>query len=236
MSKIITYKSWFGCEPGATKAALVDALNDDTTDGIKLDIRMTKDGEIVVISDAALERCTRGHGVVENMSLEELREYAFAVCEQNEYVPQRIMTLGEVLQLVNAHNDIVIEIKKLGANGEGKLYTLLLEHCNPDKIYVESFNHEYIKSFKELVGSSIQTGLMMVGLPTLIVDQVRYTQSDFVSFNYESVDALLVETLHVADIDLMVWAVETAEAFAGLQGLSDNLTIVSSKPQLAGTL
>ena len=46
-------------------------------DMIELDLRMTKDGEIVVIHDATVDRTSDGHGNVSDMTLAELKKLDF---------------------------------------------------------------------------------------------------------------------------------------------------------------
>ena len=63
-------------------------------DGIELDVRLTADGELVVIHDEAIDRTTNGNGLVSQFSLKELK--AFRINSTLE-----IPTLREVLNIID---------------------------------------------------------------------------------------------------------------------------------------
>ena len=73
-------------------------------DGIELDVHLTSDGEIIVIHDETIDRTTNGKGLVNALSLHELK----TVRIEKEY---EIPTLKEVFDLVNKRCFINIELK-----------------------------------------------------------------------------------------------------------------------------
>src|SRR5689334_15892163 len=62
-------------------------------DMIELDVRLTHDGELVVIHDATLDRTTNGVGLVRDRSLNDLRPL-------DAGLGQRVPLLAEVIDLV----------------------------------------------------------------------------------------------------------------------------------------
>lgn len=44
-------------------------------DGVELDVHLTKDGEVVVMHDAAVDRTTNGSGLISRMTMEEVRSW-----------------------------------------------------------------------------------------------------------------------------------------------------------------
>lgn len=73
--------------------------------GIELDIRLTKDGEVVVFHDDGLKRLCGMNAMVSNLSLAELNEYRLLTTDE------RIPTLIEVLNLVNGKVPLLVEYK-----------------------------------------------------------------------------------------------------------------------------
>ena len=72
---------------------------------IEIDMRGTKDGEVVILHDETLDRTTNGKGSVTNYTLEELKEFD-AGCRE------RIPTYEEVLELVsNTGVKLLLDIK-----------------------------------------------------------------------------------------------------------------------------
>ncbi|MCL2560565.1 MAG: glycerophosphodiester phosphodiesterase [Turicibacter sp.] len=87
-------------------------------DGIELDVHLTKDGEIVVIHDATLDRTTTGTGNIKDRTLAEIQAFSagakfgefkqYDVSWDLEVVP----SLAETLALLNVHDVMVnIELK-----------------------------------------------------------------------------------------------------------------------------
>lgn len=75
-----------------TLEAFANALNNEF-DGIECDVRKTKDGKLVIIHDAWVNRTTDEVGLVREQTYDELLEYNFGT----EEVPSKIPLLEEVL-------------------------------------------------------------------------------------------------------------------------------------------
>lgn len=81
---------------------------------IETDLQITADGEAVVHHDAKLGRLTEGTGALAAMTMADLKRVAF------KETADRIITLGELLDLVGGRVTLVIEIKSLG-DGDARL-------------------------------------------------------------------------------------------------------------------
>ena len=78
-------------------------------DMIETDVRMTKDGVLVLMHDADIDRTTDGAGLVADMTYEELTRYNAG----GRYVPAGIPTLEEFLQFLSRHEILLnLEIKE----------------------------------------------------------------------------------------------------------------------------
>jgi glycerophosphoryl diester phosphodiesterase len=81
---------------------------------IETDLQITADGEAVVHHDAKLGRLTEGTGALASMTVAELKRVAF------KETADRIITLGELLDLVAGRATLAIELKSLG-DGDARL-------------------------------------------------------------------------------------------------------------------
>jgi glycerophosphoryl diester phosphodiesterase len=93
---------------------------------VELDVRLSKDGKVVVIHDASVERTTDGHGPVGDHTLEELKQLDAGSWFDSRFSGERIPTLEEVLRQIAGRGCINIEIKTSLANGA---YTGALERA-----------------------------------------------------------------------------------------------------------
>ena len=69
-------------------------------DAIETDVRMTKDGQLVLMHDRDVARTTNGKGNVDELTLDELRRLDAGFWKGPEHVGQRIPTVEEFLELM----------------------------------------------------------------------------------------------------------------------------------------
>lgn len=90
--------------------AVLDVLDKNYIDGIEIDVRITKDKQLVLIHDPAIDFLSEGTGIVNYMTLSELQKYRYG--KSNE----EIVTLDEVLNKISSTKIIIIELKEMGNN------------------------------------------------------------------------------------------------------------------------
>lgn len=102
--------------------------------GIELDVRLSKDGELVVFHDNNLSRVAGKEGKVIDFTAEELSRVSLLGTDDG------IPTLKEVLDLIDGAVPLLIEIKMSnGESGVAEKFLEVIEGYNGDYI-VESFN------------------------------------------------------------------------------------------------
>ncbi|MFJ7950404.1 glycerophosphodiester phosphodiesterase [Lysinibacillus sp. NPDC096418] len=127
-------------------------------DGFEVDIRLTKDEEIIVFHDATIDRTTDGYGLVADMTLEEINAFNHGYqFEDLDGVPTYrdqkvdVVTLRELLE---TYSDMLIniEIKDAPDTYEGslipsKLWRLIEELGVEDRVIVASYYGEQVDRF-----------------------------------------------------------------------------------------
>jgi len=86
-----------------TASAVAAAVAGDY--GIEVDLQISRDGEAMVHHDDVLGRLTEGSGALAALSAAELKRIPFRA------TADRMMTLGELTELVGARVTLVLEIK-----------------------------------------------------------------------------------------------------------------------------
>ena len=81
---------------------------------IEFDLLWTKDGEIVSIHDATLERVSDGEGRVFDHTFEELLKYDFGVKKSAHFKGMRILKFADILEKLSCHVIMNIHLKDLG--------------------------------------------------------------------------------------------------------------------------
>ena len=81
---------------------------------IEVDVRTTRDGHLVLLHDATLDRTTTSRGPVNDRRLSEIRRLDAGSWFDRRYKDQRVPTLGEVLIVCRNKIDVLIDLKESG--------------------------------------------------------------------------------------------------------------------------
>ncbi|WP_028240670.1 glycerophosphodiester phosphodiesterase [Stutzerimonas azotifigens] len=145
-------------------------------DMLEMDVRLSRDGQVVVIHDETLERTTDGQGPVAEHDLAALRRldagYAWSADGGQSY-PYRGQSIGiptfeEVLQAV-PQMPKVVEIKVPDVGLEDRLCELIRDSGQRDRIVVGSFHDRSLERFRGLCpGVATSAGANAVRLLVLL--------------------------------------------------------------------
>jgi len=123
-----------------TIEAFLNAVNNNY-DGIELDVRYTKDKEIVVLHDSFINRTSDGKGKLSNYTYKDLKKYNFG----SKRIKSKIPRLMDVLKKIN-NTIIFIELKE---NIDPNDLNNILKLNTTNTYYIFSFNKKYVKSISE---------------------------------------------------------------------------------------
>jgi glycerophosphoryl diester phosphodiesterase len=126
--------------PENTMVAFRMAVEDWWADMLELDVRLTKDGEVVVIHDATVDRTTDGHGRVSDFTLAELQslDAGFRFVDDFGGTPFRgtgvvVPTLDEVLR---AFPSMRVNVEAKEAPVAGPLVAVIAHHAAQHRVLV----------------------------------------------------------------------------------------------------
>lgn len=164
MTKIFAHRGSKGTHPENTLASFKEAVRVGS-DGIELDVHLTKDGYLVVIHDETVDRTTNGTGEIRNLTLAEIKAMDAGSWFHNKYAGEKIPTLEEVLLLLTElgfNGQLNIELKTDVIQYEG-----LVEKCLalqsakdwPFAIVYSSFNPYTLVELKQ-ANPSQEIGLL----------------------------------------------------------------------------
>ena len=110
---VIAHRGASAVAPENTLAAL-DAAVEAGADGVEIDVRLTKDGRVVVCHDRRVDRTTAGRGPVGSYTLAQLKELDAGSWFGPRFRDQRLPTLEEVLDSLPTDVLIYVEMKARG--------------------------------------------------------------------------------------------------------------------------
>lgn len=123
---------------------------------IEFDLWWTKDGEIVSIHDAQLDRVSDGTGYVYEHTLEELRRYDFGSKFSAEYTGLRILTFEEILQKFACHVIMNIHVKTISNQDSydeellQKIIDLIRKYDCTKWVYFMSGNDHFLQQARRM--------------------------------------------------------------------------------------
>jgi glycerophosphoryl diester phosphodiesterase len=139
---IIAHRGASAHAPENTLAAFRLAVKQGA-DAIELDVRYSKDRQIVVIHDETVDRTTNGTGRVATLLLEELKQLDAGLWFSQSFKNEPVPTLSEVFEAVG--NDIIINIELKNKNTPlddlpDRTAALTLDYEMTDRVIFSSFN------------------------------------------------------------------------------------------------
>lgn len=181
-------------------------------DGIEMDVHLTKDGEVVIIHDEAVDRTTDGKGLVADYTLAELKKLDASFKFKGMYGKNEIPTLREYFELVKDTKIITNIELKTGINTypgiEEKTLRLIDEYGLRDRIIISSFNHYSVLRMKALA-PDMKYGLLS---ETWIVDFSEYARKlgmDFVHPIFNMVTEDFAMATKENGVGINTWTVNT---------------------------
>jgi glycerophosphoryl diester phosphodiesterase len=84
-------------------------------DYIETDVRTTRDGKLVIMHDASVDRCTNGYGELASMTREEIRKLDAGAHAGAEFAGTPVPTFDEVLAFAKGKISVYIDAKQVSA-------------------------------------------------------------------------------------------------------------------------
>lgn len=148
-AEIVAHRGASATAPENTLAAFRQAWA-EKSDGVELDILMTKDGRIVVNHDADTKRTTGVKKIIKDHTLAELRKLDAGSWKGDRWKGEPIPTLEEALAALPEGKSVYIEIK-CGPEVLPELKRVIGEAKKPEGMRVIAFDFETIAEAKKLM-------------------------------------------------------------------------------------
>ncbi|MCM2514579.1 glycerophosphodiester phosphodiesterase [Streptomyces griseoincarnatus] len=194
----IGHRGVMGVEPENTLRSFV-AAQEAGLDVIELDLHLSKDGALMVMHDARVDRTTDGTGAIAEKTFDELRALDAGRGE-------RIPLFTEVLDTVRT--PLQAEIKDVRA--ARALAEVMNDRGLADRVEVASFHDEAIAEIRRLV-PGVRTALVAGRYGTDVVDRAVAAGASRLCLNIRRITLEVVEHARKADLSVFGWVVNTQD-------------------------
>ena len=149
---IIAHRGASHVAPENTIAAFKAAYTEGA-DGIETDVQLTLDGKMVMHHNYSIDANSNGHGLVSQMTQEQVRQFDFGSWKGAEFAGEKIPTLAECLEASKDFQVINIELKapmSREINYVEQVAREIQKSGLQDKIIVSAFDHTLLRQMKQL--------------------------------------------------------------------------------------
>jgi len=209
-------------------------------DGVEGDFRLTRDGQIVCLHDAATGRTAGIDVTVADSTLDRLRELDAGAWKGNAWRGERIPTLREVIATVPPGKKLFIELKS-GPEILLSLAAVLADSgLDPTQVAIFAFSEGLIAASRNLFPHIKRLWITDYTrdwrnggwTPTIgqILQTLEQTGVDgLASRAHRSIDAAFVRALRAAGMELHVWTVDNPRTAARFLALGVD-SIITNRP------
>ncbi|MFD8723272.1 glycerophosphodiester phosphodiesterase [Streptomyces sp. NPDC059629] len=194
----IGHRGVMGVEPENTLRSFA-AAQQAGLDLIELDLHLSKDGALVVMHDAEVDRTTDGTGPIAEKTLEELRTLDAGRGE-------RVPVFEEVLDAVKT--PLQAEIKDVAA--ARALAEVMQRRDLVSRVEVSSFHDEAVAEIARLV-PGVRTALIASRYGPDVVERAREAGAATLCLNIRRLTLEVVEQARKADLRVIGWVVNTQD-------------------------
>jgi glycerophosphoryl diester phosphodiesterase len=220
-----------------TASAVAAAIAGDY--GIEVDLQLSRDGEAMVHHDDALGRLTDGSGLLAALSAAELKRVPFRA------TADRMMTLGDLCDLVGARVTLVLEIKS-GFDRDARLLARITQvlAAYEGPVAAMSFDPYVVAGLRRMAprlrrGIVAQrrfdhadwrgmSGWQRHGMAHLL--HAPITRPDFVAYRVDDLPAPATRLAHAFGLAVLTWTVRSPAQRARAAEWADQMIFEGFRP------
>jgi glycerophosphoryl diester phosphodiesterase len=210
------------CAPENTLSAFRQAV-EKGADAVEFDVKLTADGQVVVIHDQTVDRTTNGTGNVAKFRLKALQELDAGVQFPGQFTGERIPTLEEVFETVGKHAYMNIELKNYATPFDSlvpKVAQIVKKHGMQEQVLFSSFLAINLRKARLLL-PEVPQGLLVIPGWKGSWGRTFGWRGNYNALNpkKDEINASLVYRVHAAGKRVIAWTINTEAEFKRMIGL-----------------
>jgi len=205
-------------------------------DGIELDVKLTADGQVIVLHDQTVDRTTNGSGRISNIEFAAVRELDAGSWFSETFRGERIPALEEVFETFGRHTYMNVELTNYATPGDNlvpKVVDMVKKHGLQNKMLFSSFFARNLQITRSLLPEVPRGLLCLRGRLGLWGRTFGWRGNYFALHPYlTDVTPGLVSRVHAAGKRLNAWTVNPEEQLKRMIGFGVD-AIITDDPVLA---
>lgn len=172
-------------------------------DALETDIRATRDGVLVLLHDARVDRTTNGQGLVADLTWDDVQRLDAGSWKSAEYTGQRIPRFEWLLDRFAASVPLYLEIKAPGV--EETVVDAVQRRGLLDQVIFTSFNLDSLKAATAL--APVRAGWLVREWTDEVATQAREVPLYEMSLGSPSVTPEIVQEVRRAGLGCRAWGI-----------------------------
>ncbi len=203
--------------------------------GMELDVHLMKDGNLAVIHDSTLKRCTGADGIVEELDIDGLSSLRL------EGTDEKVPLLSDFLKTVDGKVPFILELKTYGKNHLELVEAVIKELIDYKGVYcIESFDPYVLLDYKKLAPEIYRGQLTWdflhnkskavksLSYPTRFILAKQFfnilSKPDFIAVKYQDRSMKSVQRYFRRGVQMVTWTITSKEDM--LQAESENSLVI----------
>lgn len=236
LPKVIGHRGAAGYAPENTIEGIHTAA-DIGVEWVELDVKLTKDDVPIIFHDDELERTTNGHGLVAEMTYEDIKQLEAGSWFSEGFVGIKIPTLEEAIDaLINRNLGLNLEIKPCPGREKDTAEVALdiLSHYwdDHDRLLISSFEHVSLEAAMD-VAADWSRGLLLGGdvISDNWLELADYLNVKTINFGTQLVTPEIITTTIENDYAALVYTVNDPQMAREYQSMGVR-TMFSDEPDI----
>jgi glycerophosphoryl diester phosphodiesterase len=204
---------------------------EQVADGIELDVRLTRDGAMVIMHDDQVDATTDGEGHVRDLTLAEIQALDAGAWFDEKFRGTRVPTLDEVFETVGKRTRINVEIKAEAIRVEGietQVADAIQRHNLARSVIISSFNPLTLRRFRrampEVLIGFLYSPETLPFVPHLMIGLPHEAKNPY----HEMIDAAYMRWAKAAGYRVNTWTVNDAARAVQLRDLGVDCIITDA--------
>lgn len=198
--------------------------------GVEFDVRATRDGELVLLHDAVVDRTTTGHGILSDLTLEEVQALDAGTPFAPQFQGERIPKLDEVLDEFLGKIALDIEVKEILPQEAVRKLGERAAGLHGAEVFASSFFRDVLHQLQDLA-PQLPRGLLLLPRAPLPTEQIITSLSlSSILAHHTSIDEPFADECRRLGLPLRAYTVNSPERARSLDALGVDV-LISDDPK-----
>jgi glycerophosphoryl diester phosphodiesterase len=199
---------------------------------IEFDVRMSKDGELIIIHDATVDRTTNGKGAVAELNFSDLRKLDAGSWKDLKYKGEKIPTFSEVIDIMPKNIWLNIHIKG-GVEAAKKVAKIIISENRKHQAVI-ACKTEAAHAVREIDNSILICNMERLNNSEEYVNGTIAMKANFIQLKVRSDDSLpeLISRLKANGIKINYYGTNSPEKLKRLFKYGVNFPLVDNLKEM----